>query len=706
MHCPSGATAFAKCLPADPALGGGLGMRPSVLLNACLRYGTMDFFMAGGGSMGMVLSKMAARAIVLCAFVMSAPAGASDVIDVGPFIRKDAFTDIKLSPNGDFLAATVQQEDRTSLVILRRNDSKITGSVSLGRHNHVAGFWWVNPERVVFSVSQRFGLLDLPQPTGELFAMNADGSRKENLLGYRVESAGLGTRIQPKKVEDVAGYLVDDLREDDRHIIVMVRPFGEASYTRAEKLDVYTGRRVQVARSPVPDADFYTDGRGVVRFSRGSASDNASQLFYREGDGAEWQLVNDEAVTRRVEMPIGFSADQRVAYLIVEQATGSDAIVALDLASRERTQVLRNANVDPDEVITALDGNGVPTAIVFADGKPQLAALSENHTDVRLLRSMQEAFPAERVQITSTTRDGSRALVEVSSDTNPGDFYLFDVAEKKMNYLLSRRDWFDPEQLAPMTPIRLEARDGLVLHGYLTVPKGSAGKNLPLIVYPHGGPHGVRDRWGFDPDVQMLASAGYAVLQVNFRGSSGYGRAFNQAGARQWGGLMQDDLTDATRWAIRTGVADARRICIYGASYGAYAALSGVAKEPDLYRCAAGNVGVYDLPMMHTRGDTQQVKWGRTFLRDWVGEAKDVAATNMADRIKAPVFLAAGGEDERAPVQHTELMERRLKAAGVQVEAVYYRTEGHGYYKEENQRDYYTKLLAFFHRHLGGATAK
>ncbi len=206
----------------------------------------------------------------------------------------------------------------------------------------------------------------------------------------------------------------------------------------------------------------------------------------------------------------------------------------------------------------------------------------------------------------------------------------------------------------------------------------------------------------------MLAAAGYAVLQVNFRGSGGYGRAFRQAGARQWGGTMQDDLTDATRWAIQSGVADPRRICIYGASYGAYAALMGAAKEPGLYRCAAGNVGVYDLPMMHTRGDTQEMKWGRTYLREWIGEANELAAvspTNMADRIKVPVFLAAGGEDERAPVQHTELMERRLKTAGVPVEAIYYRTEGHGFYKEENRRDYYTRLLAFFGRHLGDSTA-
>lgn len=650
----------------------------------------------------------AAMALALCVAVGTNSARAAE-LDLDPYIRKDVFTDIKLSPNGDFLAATVQQEDRTSLVVLRRSDNKVTGSISLGRHNHVHDFWWVNPERVVFSAAQKLGMLDMPQLTGELFAMNADGSKKENLLGYRVESAGPGTRIQPKKAGFVAGYLVDTLPDDDRNVVVMVRPFAELPYTTAELLDVYTGRRTVLARSPVTEADFSTDGRGVVRFAYGRTVNNANQLYLRAGEGQEWKILNDEDVTERVELPLGFSADQRVAYLSVEQAKGTDAIVALDLESGQRTELLRNPRVDPEETLYSRDGKGIPVAAVFWDGKPKIEMLDGRHPDGRLLRSLQEAFPNDYVQITSTTRDGALALVEVSSDTNPGDFYVFDIAAKKMDYLLSRRNWFDPEQLSPSRPVEIKARDGLLLHGYLTVPKGSTGKDLPMIVHPHGGPYGVRDRWGFDSDVQMLAAAGYAVLQVNFRGSGGYGRAFRQAGAREWGRAMQDDLTDATRWAIQAGIADARKICIYGASYGAYAALTGTAKEPDLYRCAAGNVGVYDLPMMHTRGDTQELKWGRTYLRDWIGDAKDLAPaspTNMATRIKSPVFMAAGGEDERAPVQHTELMERRLKAAGVPVEAVYYRTEGHGYYKEENQRDYYTKLLAFFSRHLGGATAK
>jgi len=207
----------------------------------------------------------------------------------------------------------------------------------------------------------------------------------------------------------------------------------------------------------------------------------------------------------------------------------------------------------------------------------------------------------------------------------------------------------------------------------------------------------------------MLAAAGYAVLQVNFRGSAGYGRAHAQAARKQWGAAMQDDVTDATRWAIEQGIADRERICIYGASYGAYAALMGTVREPGLYRCAAGYVGIYDLPLMYARGDIQSDESGLIYLREWLGRPKDLverSPVNLAAQVGVPVLLAAGREDQRSPVVHTERMEAALKQAGTPVQALYYKNEGHGLYNLANQRDYYGHLLAFLSRSLGGATAQ
>lgn len=654
-------------------------------------------------SLPLALALATAPGLAAAQAATPAPAGG---VDVAAFIKRDIFQDIKISPNGDYLAATVPMEDRTGMIILNRATGKHTAAFALGKNTHVGEFTWVNPERVVISMAETFGQLDQPIATGELFAVNVDGTRAENLVGFRVDGGGAGTRIKPKESERVWASVVDTLAADDKFAIVAIVPFSDEPWSRAERMDVYTGRRDIVARAPIMRAHFATDGKGEVRFAQGYKNDNYSKLYYREGDKAEWTLVNDEAKTGRVESPLGFSPDDRIAYLQVEQEKGPDAIVALDIASGERKTVLQDDNVDPlGLVYEAGAGDGVVGAFLM-DGKQTTVFFDADSPDARLYKSLEAAFKGQAVVVTSTTSDGKLALVETYSDTNPGDFYIFNRETLKAEHVISRRDWFDPDAMAPTEPFSLKARDGLTLHGYLTRPKGATGK-LPMVVLPHGGPFGVFDEWGFEDEAQMLAQAGYAVLKVNFRGSGNYGRAFQQAGAREYGAAMQDDVTDATRWAISQGIADPGRICIYGASYGAFAAMVGAAREPDLYQCAVGYVGLYDL-MMKYREDSTGTRSNRVYLDDWVGPLDTLAgksATDMAGRIKVPVFLAAGGEDTVTPPEHTRKMERALKSAGVPVESLYYPTEGHGFYTEKRRLEYYTRLLDFLSRHIGGAKA-
>ncbi|MET0755391.1 MAG: S9 family peptidase, partial [Pseudoxanthomonas sp.] len=570
----------------------------------------------------------------------------------------------------------------------------------------VDDFWWANDERVVVAMARRLGSQDAPYATGELHAVNADGSKGMLLASPNGtdEMSNLGGTI--KFVSEAAVFLIDTLAGDERNILVSARPLTTDPQTRVERMDIYNRRRDTVAVAPVRNASFTVDNAGEVRFARGSGFDNSSKLYYRDGRGRDWRLVNDETKTGLLVRALGFSEDGETAYLASELPDGPDAILSYDPATDTRTQLIRDPVVDPWAIIERL-GSEEPAGAWFMHDGVRSRFFDDSSQTARLYRSLEKAFPEQTVAVTSTTRDGKLAVLNIWSDRNNGDFYLFDTVAKNAQLIYSRREWFVPAKVPPAQAIEVKARDGMKLHGYLTLPAGKE-QPLPMVVLPHGGPFGIFDEWKFDDDSQMLADAGYAVLRLNYRGSGNYGRDYYQAGARQWGRTMQDDLTDATRWAIAQRIADPARICIYGASYGGYAALMGAAREPSLYACAVGYVGVYDLEKMH-KDDTRHSRSWKSWTNDWLGERDalgEVSPVNLAADIKAPVFLAAGGQDERAPVEHTRKMEKALQKAGVPVESLYFPSEGHGFFTEPHRREYYTRLLAFLSKTLGGAKAK
>lgn len=642
--------------------------------------------------------------VLLAAWLLAAPALAQ--VDIEAYLKRDQYERVKISPTGEYMAVTVPLPDRTALAIMRRSDKTITAKAMGGEHSLVDDFWWANDERVVVAMARRLGSQDAPYATGELHAVNADGSQGMLLASPNGVSDSVGVATLRLNYE-AAVFLIDPLASDERNILVSARPLSADPQTHVERMDIYNRRRISVASAPVRNASFTVDNAGEVRFAQGSGFDNVNKLYYRDGRGQDWRLINDEAKTGLVVRALGFSQDGKTSYLSSELPGGPDAIFAYDPATDVRTQLIRDPVVDPWGTIERLDSRE-PAGAWFMSDRIRSRFFDEASATAQLYRSLEKAFPGQALAVTSTTSDGRLAVLQIWSDRNNGDFYLFDTVKKNADLLYSRREWLDPAKVPVSRAIEVKARDGMKLHGYLTVPLGKEKQQLPLVLLPHGGPFGIFDEWEFDDDSQMLVEAGYAVLRLNYRGSGNYGRDYHEAGARQWGKTMQDDLTDATRWAIEQKIADPARICIYGASYGGYAALMGVAKEPSLYACAVGYVGVYDLEKMH-KDDVRQSRSGKSWANDWLGDRAalgEVSPVNLAGRIKAPVFLAAGGQDERAPVEHTRKMEKALRTAGVPVETLYFSSEGHGFFTEPHRREYYTRLLAFLSQHLGGAKAK
>ena len=615
--------------------------------------------------------------------------------EIESFVKRDLFGTTRISPTGEFLAVTIPMEDRTSLVLIRRSDMSRTGHVTLPKGTHIRSFSWVNPERVLFSIEEKSGELEQPVGTGELFGVNADGSGQGPAL-VGVRSQGKGSRL-------VAANIVDTLRDEDDYVLVAVS--DSTGFTQVDRMHVNTGRRTTVGKVPVRRATFLTDPQANVRFATGFDAENKSRTYYRKNNSAVWDLINDEKETGVALSGVGFHADGKVAYLQSEEKTGPDSVYEFDGQTREKKLLVRDENVDPSGYLASPVDGGV-YGVIYSDGVPRVEYVDADNPFARQLRSLQAGLPDQMVIPASYSDDGHLAVYLAYSDRVPGDFYLFDREAQKATFLLAKNSWMKQENLQEVKPVSFRSRDGLLIHGFLTTAKGTQGKPVPLVVNPHGGPFGVSDSWGYNPDAQLLASHGYSVLQVNFRGSGNHGRSFLRAGYQQWGGAMQDDLTDATKWAIETGIADPNRICIYGASYGAYASLMGVVKEPDLYRCAVGNVGVYDMAAMYKSGDIPESLSGRNFLEDALGK-QDLAAispNHQASKIKVPVLLAAGREDRRAPPVHTEMMSAALKKSGIPVETVIYEGEGHGNYLIENRVDFYNRLLTFLNQNIGGGS--
>ncbi len=652
------------------------------------------------------------RIAALAALCLSIPAFAADpsiataashgAPSMADFLKRDAFGTMKISPTGEYIAATVPLSDRTSLIIFDRSDMKQTGHVTLPAKSHIADFNWVNDHRILFSIAEKEGDLVTPRATGEIFGVNADGSGQgAAIVGVRSNDAHF---VPSGKSHLYFASLIDTLRNDDDNVLISLA--SPSPYTEVARMNVNTGSMLTVAKAPVQHAEFLDDPSGVVRFATGAGDDRRVKTYYRADGDAKWELINDEARSELAMEPVGFSADGKTAYLQAEETEGPDGIYAFDTATRKRELLYRDDNTSPANYLHSPD-DGAVYAALFDDGKPRVEYLDPDNRYAKQLRNIQASIKDAMVLPASYTKDGSLALYRMYSDRIPSDFYLFDRNANRVSYIASRASWFKPEMLSEMRPVSFKARDGLPLEGFLTLPRGSDGKNLPLVLNPHGGPFGPYDQWGYNPEIQLLASRGYAVLQVNFRGSGNYGRAFQHAGFKQWGGTMQDDLTDATKWAIAQGIANPNRICIYGASYGGYAALEGVAKEPTLYRCAIGYVGVYDMPTMYHVGDIQDSKSGQNFLKEELGEDKldAISPTHLASRIVVPVMMVAGREDVRAPAKHTEMMRDALQKAGKQVDAKIYAGEGHGFYTEADRTDLYTRMLAFLDRYIGTGAA-
>lgn len=609
------------------------------------------------------------------------------------FSRHMQYLNVKISPDGKHIAALVNIKGNKTLAFFETGTSKITYTINSDRKSQPAEYYWVNNERVIIQVKQERGSLEKPLDFGELYAVNYDGSKRKMIYGYRSKRGIV--------FSGNAGFLLDTLPDDPKHVLITTHKLSRKSDTLAKvvKLNVYNGKEKRVTSAPIPYSQFLVDNAGIPRFVAGIDENFKQQLYYVKEKGGKWQRFGDKF--KGEFTPVAFSKNNESIYALKSTDGNTEGLYKYNLITKKETLLFKSELVEPTYIMQS-SLNDIYGLRIDED-YPRYIYLDESNKDAQLHKALYGAFKGDSIDITSKTADGKNIIVKVSSDRNPGTFYLFDTTTMTTKHLYSQVPWLKSNDLSPLEPFRLTSPDGLTINGFITLPK-ERKTTLPTIILPHGGPH-ARDYWQYDPQVQMLANAGYAVVQVNFRGSTGYGKKFMEAGYENWGTKIQDDILLATKYAIQQGIADKNKICIFGVSFGGYSALQSAIKSPELFKCAIGYAGVYDLTMLYEEGDIELFKWGDAYLDKTLGtdKAKQIEQSPVynVDKLKAAVLLIHGEEDERAPLEHAEKLRDALDEKGHPYEWLIKNKEGHGFYDEDNILEANTKILSFLEKYIG-----
>jgi dipeptidyl aminopeptidase/acylaminoacyl peptidase len=560
--------------------------------------------------------------------------------------------------------------------------------IGIPDENDLAGYRWAGNSRVLYSIGASV----------DWFGVEARATR---LSVYDMQT---GThKFLGKRDEGLEGDDILYVDADGQWLLLSVQR-TIFDFPSVQRIDLATGKMVEITKQHDNIYQWIADNKGVVRMGLGVFG-QSYRILYRRGETEDFKLVAKPKVgdDNAIYDVMRIYQDSDEGYVLSNEKSGRYALYKFNLASREIGEmVFDNPSSDIDDFDTALDGKSLLFAS-YTDDRQRIHWFDPIFSELQ--NWIDTGLKGKQNWMTSWSRGKSVVMVWTGDSNDPGRYYLFYPGNGQMNLYYVPNKALKPGQLAKSEYVTYKARDGLDIPAYLTLPKGREAKGLPLIVLPHGGPFGIRDELAYDAEVQFFANRGYAVLQPNFRGSGGYGKAFSDKGYGQWGRLMQDDLDDGMDWLVKRGIVDAGRVCIVGSSYGGYAALWGAIRNPERYRCAASFAGVADL--------RRQLKYDLNFFiakkyqRDWRDKIRgaenfdldSVSPVAQADRLKVPVLIAHGERDTNVPFKQSKALVDALKKAGKTYEFYSYPEEGHGLEKAEDMKDWLDRLEAFLDKY-------
>jgi dienelactone hydrolase len=657
-----------------------------------------------------------------------------NVLPLKDFLNLPRYGSVVLSPSGTRLAVgwVANEVDYRLLVGVNEFPSmKSLYTTALGAEYNGSELSFANENRLLFQTNWRTrGLRRLYEPVGMLMTTDLDGG-KPHYINREAVSAGDPLAMQRRDEEEVAAtaraYDADQASISTRDSLGPVR-FISRLAGRTEQLLIQTTRanqrsgstagtgaflynlrdnkQTQVATLPLTGARLVTGPETRVALATGVNARHESVVYYlpenARAGGKAWQLVTSSPAGERGLRPIAWTGSGEEYYALDGRNLPTRAVVIWNALTNTQRVLYRHANADMDHF--ALDPAGKPWMFHGRELSPVYWYPDPEHPLARLHRSVVRKAPGEQVEITSASDDLKTAVVRVSSPRRPPLHMVVNVETASSLTALFSYPELRGRRLAPVDPIEVRARDGLVLHGYLTTPEDGAGKlrtQLPMIVMAHDGPLGEPATYDYEFERQLFASRGYAVLQVNHRGTSGRGTAYERAGDRKWGTAVQDDYVDMIRWAIRDGTADPARICFYGTGYGAFSALTAASREPALFNCVIGVGGVYDLAAMLGDGKKPIPAALQQVLGDNMEELKARSPVSRAAAIKARVLLMPQDRDEYVPNEQSTLMRTALKDAGTTAQWEILGQQGDGLHTPETLVGAYTRILKFLEDRIG-----
>ena len=603
------------------------------------------------------------------------------VIDMKDFFKNPEKASFRISPDGQYFSYRAPWKNRMNLFVQKIGDSTAT-QVTQDTVRDIGGYFWKG-DRIVYSRD-----------------INGD----ENFIVFSASIDGKDAKaLTPEK--GVRAGTLDDLHGVagmEQHIIIQM------NQRNPQVFDPYLCNVATGELKPLYDNSkdnfegWITDHNGVIRMA--TKTDGTDQVVYYRATEKDPFTEYMRTGFKDSWSPLMFTFDNN-NLIVSHNLNGRDktAVVEWDLAGKKETKLIfENKDYDVSNVSYSRKRK-VLTMVTWTGAKEERHFLDDQTK--AMYTKMEEKFPGLEVWVYGEDDSETKFMVWAGSDRHPGEYHYYDASADKLEKLAVLRPWIDPAHMAEMKPITYTSRDGLTIHGYLTLPVGREAKGLPVVINPHGGPW-ARDEWGFNPEVQFLANRGYAVLQMNFRGSTGYGREFWMKSFKQWGKTMQDDITDGVEWLKKQGIADSTRIAIYGGSYGGYATLAGITFTPDLYACAVDYVGVSN---MFTFMNTVPPYWEpfKKMMYEMVGDPKadslllrEASPVFFVDRIKVPLFIAQGATDPRVNKAESDQVVEALKARGVEVQYMVKDNEGHGFRNEENRFEFYEAMEKFLAQHL------